>query len=60
LDAFRRHRGDRESGALGRSLSRRAYGAYIVQPIVIVPLAVAASFALGARPGHPGRRRLCA
>ena len=78
LGLFRRHRGGRGSSELGRSLSRRAYGAYIVQPIVIVPfalalspvpapgelkflamapLAVAASFALGARPrrrpAHP-------
>jgi glucans biosynthesis protein C len=43
LEAFRRHRGRREPGELGRWLSRRAYGAYIVQPMVIVPLALAAS-----------------
>ena len=73
LEAFRRHRGGRECGEFGRWLSRRAYGAYIVQPLVIVPfalalsplpapgelkflvmapLAVAASFSLGARPGR--------
>ena len=43
LEAFRRHRGGRESSELARSLARRAYGAYIVQPIVIVPLALALS-----------------